>query len=112
MKSESTIETDSYCVLEEGNLSPSERRGRGPVIALDSDIFSDIDVKLTAILGRGTIAVRTLLDLGEGSVLDLDTPLDGTIDLLLNDRVIAQGEIVAVDDKFGVRITKTVADSR
>jgi flagellar motor switch protein FliN len=77
-----------------------------PLITLDSEIFDDVDVALAAVLGHGTIAVRALLDLREGSVVNLETPLDGLVELTLNNRVVARGEIVAVDDHFGVRVTE------
>jgi flagellar motor switch protein FliN len=111
MKNDAMISDNSAVSDDSSNYTPARKNHR-PIVTLDADIFSDVDVNLCAILGRGTIAVRALLDLSEGSILDLDTPLDGTIDLVLNDRVIAQGEIVAVEDKFGVRITKIVADRR
>lgn len=77
--------------------------------SLDAAILRDIDVTLTAVLGRGKTTVRQLLELSSGEVIELDTPLDGRIELQLNGQVIALGEIVAVDDKFGVRITQIVA---
>lgn len=86
------------------------RRKGAPLVTLDAEIFRDVDVSLTAILGRGGLTVRTLLDLEEGSVVDLDTPLDGTIVLSLNDRPVARGELVAVGDHFGVRITEIIAN--
>lgn len=89
------------------------RKGKqAPLVTLDSAVFADVDVSLTVILGRGTMSVQQLLKLAEGDVVDLNTPLDGTVDITLNDRLVAQGEIVAVDDHFGVRITKIVASAR
>jgi flagellar motor switch protein FliN len=78
-----------------------------PLTTIDAEIFNDVDVRLTAVLGHGTIAVRALLDLSNGSVIDLDTPLDGLVDLILNNHIVAQGEIVTVNDRFGIRITRT-----
>jgi flagellar motor switch protein FliN len=97
-------------ILDDSKSDTPERKGKTPIVALESDIFNDVDVKLTAILGNGILTVRTLLDLSEGSVIDLDTPLDGMIDLVLNHHLIARGEIVAVGDKFGVRITTITAE--
>lgn len=91
----------------------ARRKGQqAPLVTLDADVFADVDVSLTAVLGRGTLTVQQLLKLVEGDVVDLDTPLDGTVDITLNDRLIAQGEIVAVEDHFGVRITKIIASAR
>jgi flagellar motor switch protein FliN len=76
--------------------------------SLNPDVLHDMDVSLTAIVGHGRLTVSQLLDLSSGSVIDLDTPLDGRVELRLNDRVVALGELVAVEDKFGVRITQIV----
>lgn len=76
--------------------------------ALSPGVLHDMDVSLTAIVGHGRLTVSQLLELSSGSVIDLDTPLDGRVELRLNDRVVALGELVAVEDKFGVRITQIV----
>jgi flagellar motor switch protein FliN len=90
--------------------SPIERAKKtGSLVRLDSEIFSDVSVKLTVTLGNGTIVVRDLLNLSEGSLIELDTPLDGMVKVMLNNRVVAHGEIVAVGDQFGVRVTKIIA---
>lgn len=88
----------------------TDSKSMAPAVTLDSEIFADLNVKVTAILGHGSLSVRSILDLSDGSVLDLDTPLDGLIDIAINGRIVAQGEIVAVDDKFGVRIKKIIAE--
>jgi flagellar motor switch protein FliN len=82
------------------------------IASIDADIFHDVDVRVTAVLGNGSIAVRALLDLREGDVVNLDTPLDGVVDVTVNGRTIAQGEIVAVGEKFGVRLTKIEVERR
>jgi flagellar motor switch protein FliN len=96
--------------IDERESVVSEEKERRPITTLNADIFSDVDVQLTAVLGHGILAVRALLDLTEGSIIDLDTPLDGLINLTLNNRVVAQGEIVTVNDRFGVRISKIAVD--
>lgn len=80
------------------------------VTSLDASVLGDVDVQLTAILGRGMLTVKQLLDLAAGSIVELGTPLDGMVEISLNDRLIARGEIVAVEDRFGVRITQVVAE--
>ena len=90
--------------------SKGTKKGKSkPLIALDSEILGDVEVRLTAMLGEGIMSVNQLLTLTDGSVVDLETPLDGQIDLVLNGKLIAKGEIVAVGDRFGVRITQLVA---
>jgi flagellar motor switch protein FliN len=81
-----------------------------PVVALNASILGDVDVTLSAILGRGSIPVRRLLELSVGDAVELDTPLNGVLDLTLNGKTVARGELVAVEDKFGVRITEIIAE--
>lgn len=75
-------------------------------LSLDAEIFDDVEVQLVAQLGSGRLSVRALLDLQSGGVIDLDTPLDGEVELKLNGKTVARGEIVAVGDRFGIRITE------
>lgn len=84
--------------------------GGAPVITIDSELFGDVDVSVQAVLGQGRLTVRSLLDLREGALVDLDTPLDGVVDLNVNGKLVARGEIVAVGDRFGVRITELAAE--
>lgn len=69
----------------------------------------DVPLQLTAVLGACRLSVAEVLKLGNGSVVELDRLAGGSIDLLVNDKLIARGEIVAVDENFGVRITELVA---
>lgn len=88
----------------------ARKNKRKTIAALDPAVLSDVNVQLTAILGQGTLTVRALLDLTDGSLIELGTPLDGSIEITLNDRLIAKGEIVAVGNQFGVRVTQVVAE--
>jgi flagellar motor switch protein FliN len=105
---------DKMAVSETGEgTDPSARAGKAkgkPVVALSASILGDVEVTMSAILGRGTIPVRRLLELSVGDAVELDTPLNGLLDLTLNGRIVARGELVAVEDKFGVRITEIIAE--
>ena len=92
--------------------SEISRGGKAGLLSLDSELFADLSVKVTAILGQGSLSVRSMLDLADGSVVDLETPLDGLIDITVNGKVMAQGEIVAVGDKFGVRIKNVLVETK
>jgi flagellar motor switch protein FliN len=114
MERHMTIELTDIVDADSGDTPAGADRGakRGkakPFLALDSEVLGDVEVQLIAMLGKGSMSVSQLLALEEGSIIGLETPLDGKIDLLLNDKLIAKGEIVAVDDHFGVRITQLVA---
>src|SRR5689334_544463 len=72
----------------------------------DLRLLADINVELSVELGRSKLAMRKLLSLVPGSVIDLDRPADGAVDVLVNGRVVARGEIVIVDGECGVRVTE------
>jgi flagellar motor switch protein FliN/FliY len=80
-----------------------------PLIAADSSLLRDVEVTLQARLGKVVMPISELMALRKDSVLSLDTRLNEPIDLLLNDTLVARGEIVAVDDMLGVRIVEIAA---
>ncbi len=65
-----------------------------------------VPLQLTVQLGACTMPVAEILKLGSGSIVELDRPAGSPVDLLVNDKPIARGEIVAVDENFGLRITE------
>lgn len=71
----------------------------------------DIPVQLSVELGRTKLAVRQILQLGTGSVVELGTMAGEVVDVLVNGHLIAQGEIVVVNEKFGIRLTDVVTAS-
>jgi flagellar motor switch protein FliN len=72
------------------------------------DMILDIPVSLTVELGRTKIAIRSLLQLAQGSVVELDGMAGEPMDVLVNGCLIAQGEVVVVNDKFGIRLTDII----
>ena len=73
------------------------------------DMVLDIPVQLTVELGRAKIAIRNLLQLAQGSVIELDRLAGEPMDVLVNGCLIAQGEVVVVNDKFGIRLTDVIS---
>lgn len=73
------------------------------------DLLLNVALGVRAELGRCTMRVSEVLELGRGAVVELDRLAGDPIDLLVNDRLVARGEVVAVDDRFGVRITEVIA---
>jgi len=73
------------------------------------DLILDIPVHLTVELGRTKIAIRHLLQLAQGSVVELDGLAGEPMDVLVNGCLIAQGEVVVVNDKFGIRLTDIIS---
>lgn len=74
----------------------------------DIDFILDIPVLLTVELGRTKITIKNLLQLAQGSVVELDGMAGEPMDVLVNGCLIAQGEVVVVNDKFGVRLTDII----
>ncbi len=81
---------------------------QGNGVAKDIDFILDIPVLLTVELGRTKIAIKNLLQLAQGSVVELDGMAGEPMDVLVNGCLIAQGEVVVVNDKFGVRLTDII----
>ena len=77
----------------------------------DIDFILDIPVQLTVELGRTKIAIKNLLQLAQGSVVELDGLAGEPMDVLVYGCLIAQGEVVVVNDKFGIRLTDIVTPS-
>lgn len=70
------------------------------------DILMDVPVRLTVELGACTMPMREVLELALGSVVQLDKVADAPVDVYANQKLIAQGEVVVVEDQFGIKITK------
>ena len=77
----------------------------------DIDMIMDIPVQLTVQLGRTKIAIKNLLQLAQGSVVELDGLAGEPMDVLVNGYLIAQGEVVVVNEKFGIRLTDIITPS-
>jgi len=66
-------------------------------------------MKLTAVLGRAVLYLKDVLDMGSGSVFELDRLAGEPIDLMVNNKLVARGEVVVVNEKFGVRLTDIIS---
>ena len=82
--------------------------GGGAGAPRDLRMISDIPLSVTVELGRTTMKVRDLLALHEGAVVELDRAPGATVDIVVNGKVVARGDVVVVDEDFGVRITEVV----
>jgi flagellar motor switch protein FliN len=88
-----------------------ERLGERP-LTLDLGPVLDVPVELTVEIGRTTMTIRETLEMGPGSIVALDRMTGEPVDLLVNGQTIAHGEIVAIDEEFGLRITHVVSPKR
>ncbi len=87
------------------------KEARGAPGNNDIDMILDIPVQLTVELGRTKITIKNLLQLAQGSVVELEGLAGEPMDVLVNGCLIAQGEVVVVNDKFGIRLTDVVTPS-
>jgi len=76
----------------------------------DLQAVYDVPVSISAVLGRASMSVAQLLQLQSGSVLDLDRKVGEAIDIYVNNRLVARGEVVIVDDRLGVTMTEIIKD--
>jgi len=89
------------------NFTPTTSNAAGN----DINMILDIPVQLTVELGRTRIPIKHILQLAQGSVVELDALAGEPMDVLVNGYLIAQGEVVVVNDKFGIRLTDIVTPS-
>jgi len=105
----------SEVALPQESVAPAEftKFSSTPVGAAGNDLnmILDIPVQLTVELGRTRIPIKHILQLAQGSVVELETLAGEPMDVLVNGFLIAQGEVVVVNDKFGIRLTDIVTPS-
>lgn len=88
-------------------LSGAESGSAAPPDGLD--VILDVPVTLALEIGRAQIAIRNLLQLAQGSLVELDRVAGEPLDVFVNDTLVAHGEVVVVNDRFGVRLTDVVS---
>ena len=106
---EQALADSSAAQAQPAQIFPSfgEADGKASMLS-ELDMILDIPVQLTVELGRTKIAIRNLLQLAHGSVVELDGLAGEPMDVLVNGTLIAQGEVVVVNDKFGIRLTDII----
>jgi flagellar motor switch protein FliN/FliY len=97
---------DSYEKAQFGQLS---NEGKANVDEVNLDVILDIPVTLSVEIGRTRQTIRNLLQLNQGSVVELDRLAGEPMDVLVNGTMIAHGEIVVVNEKFGIRLTDVIS---
>ncbi len=113
--SDDTQEKDlSYNQIQEAEGAREAEREWpiGEPMANDVSAIYDIPVQISAVLGRSTMQVSQLLKLGRGAVVELDRKVGEAIDIYVNNRLVARGEVVVVEDKLGVTMTEIVKSDR
>jgi flagellar motor switch protein FliN/FliY len=85
---------------------------KAPQNARELEAVYEIPVQVSAVLGKATMQVSQLLKLGRGAVVELDRKVGEAIDIYVNNRLVARGEVVVVDDRLGVTMTEIVKAER
>jgi flagellar motor switch protein FliN/FliY len=101
------------------DMAPEDRAVVAPEVpettargAFDLEAVFDVPVQVSAVLGRAHMDVGELLNLGPGTVLELDRKVGEAIDIYVNNRLVARGEVVLVEDKLGVTMTEIIKADR
>ena len=93
-------------------MNVSTEIGNLPRSARELEAVYDIPVKVSAVLGKSTMQVSQLLKLGQGAVIELDRKVGEAIDIYVNNRLVARGEVVVVEDRLGVTMTEIIKTER
>jgi flagellar motor switch protein FliN/FliY len=112
MAEQTTIDAAPAAAAQPADIFPSfaPPNAAGGVMN-ELDMILDIPVQITVELGRTKITIKNLLQLAHGSVVELDAMAGEPMDVLVNGTLIAQGEVVVVNDKFGIRLTDIITPS-
>ncbi len=102
------IMTENLEDENQGGFDDDEDPDDGTHTARDLSAVYDVPVQVSAVLGRATMQVSQLLKLGRGAVVELDRKVGEAIDIYVNNRLVARGEIVVVDERLGVTMTEIV----
>ena len=95
--------------IEENNTADvSQDNGSEQSEKYDMDLILDLPLDVSVELGKVKIPVNELLQLGRGSILELTKPVGEPLDIYINNKLIAKGEVVILDDKFGIRVTDII----
>lgn len=97
---------------EENNSEVVDADGLPVHSAAELEAIYDIPVQVSAVLGKSTMQVNQLLKLGRGAVVELDRKVGEAIDIYVNNRLVARGEVVVVDERLGVTMTEIIKSDR
>ena len=104
-----TTETSAPVPSEKTSGQSGTQEGTGAESSINLEFILDIPIEVTVELGRSKMLVNELLSLGQGSVIELSKLAGETLEILANQKLIARGEVVVVNDKYGVRLTEVIS---
>ncbi len=93
-------------------VAPIEPEGPTTRVAAELEAVFDVPVQVSAVLGRARMEINDLLKLGPGTILELDRKVGEAIDIYVNNRLVARGEVVLVEEKLGVTMTEIIKAER
>ncbi|NOY52952.1 MAG: flagellar motor switch protein FliN [Deltaproteobacteria bacterium] len=103
---EETVETEP--TMEDTSVKePEVNEGEAPMRSLD--FILDLPLKVSVELGRTRMLVNDLLQLAQGSIIELEKMAGDPLEILVNEKLVARGEVVSVNDKFGIRVTDIIS---
>ena len=105
--SDNDLKLDEFAGDDPGPMDGGDQSEKS---ATDLAPVFDVPVSISAVLGRSNMSVAQLLQLGQGSILELDRKVGEAIDIYVNNRLVARGEVVIVDDRLGVTMTEIIKD--
>ncbi len=106
------ISEESDTPADDADGDPAPEESGVSSLVKDLEAVYDIPVQVSAVLGTATIQVSQLLKLGRGAVVELDSKVGEAIDIYVNNRLVARGEVVVVDDRLGVTMTEIIKTDR
>ncbi len=112
-----TTATDDYATAPLKNLAEGSPEGNGDNTRvkdeqdINLDVILDVPITISVEIGRTQVPIRDLLRYSQGSVIELDRLVSEPLDVLVNNTLIAHGEVVVVDDQFGIRLTDVISPS-
>jgi flagellar motor switch protein FliN/FliY len=114
MAQNDSFELNELDAATPGRTLPEATDGRERLqgTARDLDAVYEIPVQVSAVLGKATMQVSQLLKLGRGAVVELDRKVGEAVDIYVNNRLVARGEVVIVDDRLGVTMTEMIKTDR
>jgi flagellar motor switch protein FliN/FliY len=86
--------------------SKKGKEAMAPIDPNNLELLLNVEMKLTVELGRTKMSIKDILDIGEGKVIELDKLHGDPVDILVNDKVVARGEVVVVNEDFGIKVTE------
>jgi flagellar motor switch protein FliN/FliY len=98
--------------FENAGAEVGEAEGRSGGSTKELDAVYDVPVQVSAVLGRASMQVSQLLKLGRGAVVELDRKVGEAVDIYVNNRLVARGEVVVVEDRLGVTMTEIIKTDR